>query len=105
MPENKLPENKLQIRAKLLSAIINLQNNTSDLSFVGNTLDELNTIQDKDTMLEILHKELLKENSEMRDYTISFLLNELVEKEKIEKLFFETLANPKIKDSVKSHIF
>ena len=87
MPENKLPENKLQIRAKLLSAIINLQNNTSDISFVGNTLDDLNTIQDKDTMLEILHKELLKENSEMRDYTISFLLNELVEKEKIEKSF------------------
>lgn len=104
MPENKLPENKLQIRAKLLSAIINLQNNTSDLSFVGNTLDDLNTIQDKDTVLEILHKELLKENSEMRDYTISFLLNELVEKEKIEKLFFETLANPKIKDSVKAKI-
>ncbi len=99
-----MPENKLQIRAKLLSAIINLQNNTSDLSFVGNTLDDLNTIQDKDAVLEILHKELLKENSEMRDYTISFLLNELVDKEKIEKLFFETLANPKIKDSVKAKI-
>lgn len=40
----------------------------------------------------------------MRDYTISFLLNELVDKEKIEKLFFETLANPKIKDSVKAKI-
>ncbi len=99
-----MPENKLQIRAKLLSAIINLQNNTSDLSFVGNTLDDLNTIQDKDAVLEILHKELLKENSEMRDYTISFLLNELVDKEKIEKLFFETLANTKIKDSVKAKI-
>ena len=99
-----MPENKLQIRAKLLSAIINLQNNTSDLSFVGNTLDDLNTIQDKDAVLEILHKELLKENSEMRDYTISFLLNELVDKEKIEKLFFETLANHKIKDSVKAKI-
>ena len=99
-----MTENKLQIRAKLLSAIINLQNNTSDFSFVGKTLDELNEIKDKDTVLEILHKELLKENSEMRDYTISFLLGELVEKEKIEKLFFETLANPQIKDSIKAKI-
>ncbi len=99
-----MPENKLQIRAKLLSAIINLQNNTTDLSFVGNTLDDLNTIQDKDTVLEVLHKELLKENSEMRDYTISFLINELVDKEKIETRFFETLANPKIKDSIKAKI-
>ncbi len=99
-----MTENKLQIRAKLLSAIINLQNNTSDFSFVGKTLDELNEIKDKDTVLEILHKELLKENSEMRDYTISFLLGELVEKEKTEKLFFETLANPQIKDSIKAKI-
>ena len=89
MPENRKTENKLQIRARLLSAIINLQNNTSDLSFVGNTIDDLNTIPDKDAVLEILHKELLKENSEMRDYTISFLINELVDKEKTEKLFFE----------------
>ncbi len=99
-----MTENKLQIRAKLLSAIINLQNNTSDFSFVGNTVDELNAIKDKDTVLEILHKELLKENSEMRDYTISFLLSELIEKEKTEKLFFETLANPQIKDSIKAKI-
>ena len=104
MPENRKTENKLQIRARLLSAIINLQNNTSDLSFVGNTIDDLNTIPDKDAVLEILHKELLKENSEMRDYTISFLINELVDKEKTEKLFFETLANPKIKDSIKAKI-
>lgn len=99
-----MTENKLQIRAKLLSAIINLQNNNSDRSFVGNTLDDLNTIQNKDTVLEILHKELLKENSEMRDYTITFLIEELVDKEKSEKLMFETLANPKIKDTIKSKI-
>lgn len=99
-----MTENKLQIRAKLLSAIINLQNNNSDRSFVGNTLDDLNTIQNKDTVLEVLHKELLKENSEMRDYTITFLIEELVDKEKSEKLMFETLANPKIKDTIKSKI-
>lgn len=99
-----MSENKLQIRAKLLSAIINLQNNNSDRSFVGNTLDDLNTISDKDAVLDILHKELLKENSEMRDYTITFLIEELVEKEKAETIMFETLANPRIKDSIKSKI-
>ena len=99
-----MTENKLQIRAKLLSAIINLQNNTSDRSFVGNTLDDLNNIQDKDSVLDILHKEFLKDNSELRDYTIAFLIEELIDQQMTEKLFFETLANPKINDKVKTKI-
>ena len=99
-----MSENKLQIRAKILSSIISLQNNTTDRSLVGNTLDELREIDDKDTVLDILHKEFLKDNTELRDYTISFLLSELIEQEKIEKLFFETLANPKINDTVKAKI-
>lgn len=97
-----MPENKLQIRAKILSSIINLQNNNTDLSFVGNTLDELNAIQDKDAILDILYKEFLKENSELRDYTITFLIGELIEKEKTEKVLFETLANTKINDKIKA---
>lgn len=99
-----MSENKLQIRAKLLSAIISLQNNTSDRSLVGNTIDELNKISDKDSVLDILHKEFLKDNSALRDYTITFLIGELVEQQKAEKLFFETLANPKINDSIKAKV-
>lgn len=99
-----MSENKLQIRAKLLSAIINLQNNTSDRSLVGNTIDDLNTISDKDAVLDILHKEFLKENSALRDYTITFLIGELIEQQKAEKLFFETLANPKINDAIKAKV-
>lgn len=99
-----MSENKLQIRAKILSAIVNLQNNHSDMSFVGNTIDDLNTIQDKSAVLDILHKELLKDNSEIRDYTITFLIGELIEKEQAEKLMFETLANPKINDKIKAKI-
>ncbi len=99
-----MSDNKLQIRAKILSSIVNLQNNTSDRSLVGNTLDDLNKIEDKDTVLDILHKEFLKENTELRDYTITFLISELIEKEKAEKLFFETLANPKINDSIKTKV-
>ena len=88
-----MSDNKLQIRAKILSSIVNLQNNTSDRSLVGNTLDDLRKIEDKDSVLDILHKEFLKDNTELRDYTITFLISELIEKEKAEKLFFETLAN------------
>lgn len=104
MSENKLHETKLQIRAKILSAIVNLQNNHSDMSFVGNTIEDLNTIQDKSAVLDILHKEFLKDNSEIRDYTITFLIGELIEKEQTEKLMFETLANPKINDKIKAKI-
>ena len=99
-----MSDNKLQIRAKILSSIVNLQNNTTDRSLVGNTLDDLNKIEDKDTVLDILHKEFLKENTELRDYTITFLISELIEIEKAEKLFFETLANPKINDSIKTKV-
>ncbi len=103
MPEN-IQENKLQIRAKLLSAVINLINNSQDGSFVEKTVNELKNIQNKDAILEILLKELLKENTEAKDYTISYLLRELVDTPKIEAAFFEELANPKIKDSLKAKL-
>lgn len=99
-----MSENKLQIRARVLSSIINLQNNNSDLSFVGDTLDDLNTIQDKDFLLDVLYKEFLKDNTELRDYTITFLIGELVDKEQTEKLLFETLQNPKINDKIKAKV-
>ena len=101
-PEHKLPENKLQIRAKLLSAIINMQNNSQDRAYIKKTLEELNAIVDKDAVLDILNREFLKENSQMRDYTITFLISELTDPQKAEAVMFETLANPKIKDSVKA---
>ena len=101
-PENKLPENKLQIRAKLLSAIINMQNNSQDRAYIKKTLEELNAIVDKDAVLDILNREFLKENSQMRDYTITFLISELTDPQKAEAVMFETLANSKIKDSVKA---
>ena len=101
-PENKLPENKLQIRAKLLSAIINMQNNSQDRAYIKKTLEELNAIVDKDAVLDILNREFLKENSQMRDYTITFLISELTDPQKDEAVMFETLANPNIKDSVKA---
>ena len=77
---------------------------TFKTNFGLNEFDDLNTINDKTAVLDILHKELLKDNSEIRDYTITFLIGELIDKEQSEKLMFETLANPKINDKIKSKI-
>ena len=83
-----MSENKLQIRARVLSAIINLQNNNSDLSFVGNTLDDLNTIQDKTALLDILYKEFLKENTEGHNQLAKVLLErEVIYSEDVEQIF------------------
>src|SRR5574344_388050 len=99
-----MSENKLQIRARLLSAIIGLQNNSADRNFVGKTLTELRKIEHKSDVLDILQKEFLKENSQMRDYTIGFLIKELVPQESIENTFYSTLANPKISDMFKAKL-
>lgn len=97
-------ENKLQIRAKILSAIINLQNNVQNGNFIKETLKDLSDIQDKDTVLSVLSKEFLKENSEAKDLTISFLLGELISKDVLETHLFELLASPKINDSLKAKV-
>lgn len=81
-----------------------MQNNSQNREFIKQTLGELSKIEDKTAVLDILNKEFLKENSEMRDYTITFLLRELVDASQTESVMFETLANPKIKDSVKSKV-
>lgn len=99
-----MSENKLQVRARLLSAIIGLQNNSADRNFVGKTLTELRKIENKSDVLDILQKEFLKENSQMRDYTIGFLIKELVPQESIENTFYSTLANPKISDMFKAKL-
>ena len=92
MPENT-QESKLQIRARILSSIVNLLSNFKDRDYIGNEIDELKKIQNKDAILEILIKEFFKENIDSRDYVISFLIQSLIEKEKVEKTFFEYLVN------------
>ncbi len=99
-----MTENKLQIRAKVLSAIVGLQNNSQNVDFIKQTIKDLSEISDKSTLLSVLSKEFLKENSEIKDYTIAFLMNELINKEALELHLFELLANPKIKDSIKAKV-
>lgn len=102
--QNSKFQNKLQIKARLLSAIINLQQNSQNKEFVNAEMEELETITDKSAIFEVLKKEFFKENTETRDYTITFLIQELIEQEIIEKSLFEDLANPKINDKIKTKI-
>lgn len=96
-------ENKLQIRAKLLSAIANLLN-SQNKEQVNQQVEELSQIQDKSAVLEILKKEFLKDNTESRDFIISFLLRTLLAQDVLENAFFEDLINPKINDETKAKV-
>ena len=60
MSENH-PENKLQIRAKILSSIISMQNNSHDREFIKNTIAELNAIIADDQKLTEAFKQIAKE--------------------------------------------
>ena len=78
-------ENKLQIRAKLLSAIANLLN-SQNKEQVNQQVEELSQIQDKSAVLEILKKEFLKDNTESKDFIISFLLRTLLAQDVLENV-------------------
>ncbi len=97
-------QNKLQIKARLLSAIINLQQNSNNKEYIDTEIRELSEITDKTAILDVLKKEFFKENSENKDYTIRFLIQELIEQETLEKSLFADLANPQISDKVKTKI-
>ena len=96
-------ENKLQIRAKLLSAIANLLN-SQNKEQVNQQVEELSQIQDKSAVLEILKKEFLKDNTESKDFIISFLLRTILAQDVLENAFFEDLINPKINDETKAKV-
>lgn len=97
-------QNKLQIKARLLSSIINLQQNAQNKAYIETEIEELQAIADKSAVFDVLKKELFKENTETRDYTITFLIQELIQLEIIEKSLYEDLANPKINDKIKTKI-
>ena len=100
-----MPENKLQIRAKLLSAIADLQIcSQENRSIPAKIVNELKEIKDKKSILEILLKELIKDTSETKLIILTFLLQELVEKEDIETAIINELVNPKISDAIKTKL-
>lgn len=100
-----MPDNKLQIRAKLLSAIAELQICSKENRNVpAKIINELKSIDDKKSVVEILVKEIIKDTSENKLIILTFLLQELVEKELIETVIVNELVNPKISDSIKTKL-
>ena len=96
---------KLQIRARLLSSITELMNpaNRSAQSAME-VIDSLRDIEDREAILEILAKELKKENPEERCQIIFCLLHELADKNQTETALLAELANPALSDKIKSQI-
>ena len=94
--------NKIQIKAEILTVLSKLQTNinAANVDAVISTLIEQD---DKDTIRDILIKELPKAN-EQKSVLICFLLLKLCDKEKTENALWEVLKNPSVADSVKTVI-
>ena len=96
---------KLQIRARLLSAITDLMNPSNhSAQSAMEVIDSLRDIEDKTSILEILVKELKKENPEERCQVIFCLLHELTDQNETETALLAELASPVLSDKIKSQI-
>lgn len=100
-----MADNKLQIRAKILSAIAELQVcSEENRSVPAKIITQLKKIEDKKSVLEILVKELIKDTTENKLIILTFLLQELTTKEEIETAIINELVNPKISDAIKTKL-
>lgn len=100
-----MQETKLQIRARLLSAVSQMQNpsNKSPQAF-DIIIDPLRDIEDKNAILEILIKEFKKDISEEKSQILFCIFHALLDKNVVEEALLKELANPTLSDSIKSHI-
>jgi len=97
--------NKLQIRAELLNAIKFIENGQKhSFDFLLSVVSPLKEIEDKDTILDIIIKEIISNKNDERFYILSFLLEQLIPKEKLENELWKLLAQSDINDAVKSNI-
>lgn len=94
--------NKLQIKAEILTVISKLQTNI-EAANVEEVLNTLSVQEDKDSILEILLKELTKATEE-KGILICFLLLKLCDLKKVEDSLWDLLKNPTVKDSIKTVI-
>lgn len=94
--------NKIQIKAEILTVLSKLQTNINAAN-VDAVLSSLIEQDDKDTIRDILIKELPKAN-EQKSVLICFLLLKLCDKEKTENALWDVLKNPSVADSVKTII-
>ena len=100
-----MTESKLQIRARVLSAIVDLQKpaNRNPQSITA-ILASLADISDKNTILETILKELKTENTDDKQHILFFMISELLDKNKVEEAFLKELANPSVSDGIKSNL-
>ena len=97
--------NKLQIRADILNAIKTLESGSKHTTeFLNKVLEPLVEISDKDAILDILVKEIISNKNDDRFYILSFLLEQLIPKEKLEDELWKLLKQDNINDLVKSQI-
>ena len=97
--------NKLQIRAELLNTIKSIENGQKhSFDFLLKVVSPLKEIEDKDTILDILIKEIISNKNDERFYILSFLLEQLIPKEKLENELWKLLAQNDINDGIKSNI-
>lgn len=100
-----MQENKLQIRAKLLSSIAELQVcSQKNQNIPTQIIEDLKQIQDKKSVLEILLKELIKDTTENKLILLTFLMQELISKEDMETAIINELVNPQISDNIKTKL-
>lgn len=98
-------KNKLQIRAEILNAIKFLESGDKHtVEFLNGVLSPLKEIEDKTTVLDVLIKEIISNQNDDRFYILSFLLENLIPKEKLEDELWKLLTLDTINDSVKSNI-
>ena len=97
--------NKLQIRVELLNAIKLLESgHKHTTSFLNEIISPLKEIADINSILDILIKEFLTNKDDNRFYILSFLLEQLTPKEKLEEELWRLLAQTNINDNIKSKI-
>ncbi len=100
-----MTESKLQIRAKVLSAIVDLQKPANrNPQSITNILGTLAEISDKNTILETVLKELKTETTDDKQHILFFIISELLDKNKVEEAFLKELANPSVSDSIKANL-
>lgn len=100
-----MTESKLQIRARLLSAIMELQSPANKNTQAATAIiASLSDIEDKNTILEILIKEFKKEISEDKVNILFCIMHELLKKNEVEEALLKELANPSLSDNIKSNI-
>lgn len=97
--------NKLQIRAEILNAIKILDGGEKHTpNFLEEVLLPLKKISDTETILDILIKEIISSSDDNRFLVLSFLLENLIPKEKLESELWQILNQSDITDTVKASV-